>query len=438
MSAEPAGTESKQTLPQALAAVAALLFSVALLLMGNGLQGTLLPVRSAMEHFASFEIGLQGTGYFLGFTLGCLFGPVILRRGGHIRTFMAMASVASVAVLLHAMFPEPLLWPVLRGITGVCFAVLYIVIESWLNEKSSNERRGTIFSIYTVINLTVITIGQMMIAMASPESFVLFAVASILVSVAALPLAFTTAESPMPFEAAKPNLKRLWRISPVGFAGCLAVGLGNGAFWSLAPVFAQEKGMDTAGIGLFMSVVVIGGAIAQYPLGALSDRIDRRLVVVAAATVGAIAGLLMTFLPGESGERLLIFGALFGAGALPVYALTVAHTNDHAKPEEMVQVSSGLLLVFGAGAVIGPMVASLLKEALPWPTLFAYTAAVHILLVVYVLWRMTRRTRAAEDDRVTFKDSAIVATTVLPIEPEPGTDPQETGTGGVSARDTGA
>ncbi len=198
--------------------------------MGNGLQGTLIPVRGNLESFAAFEIGLLGSAYYAGFALGCFVGPALISRAGHIRAYLAMVSVASIIALLHVLYIEPFLWWILRGIMGFCFAVLYIVIESWLNECSTNETRGKIFSIYTAINLTVITAGQMMLGLADPKSFALFALSSILVSLAALPVAFTTAVSPGPVAVVRPRLVKFYQVSPVGIAGCLAVGLANGSF----------------------------------------------------------------------------------------------------------------------------------------------------------------------------------------------------------------
>jgi MFS family permease len=405
----------------ALVAVSALLFSVALLLMGSGLQGTLVPVRGNLENFAGLELGLLGTGYFIGFTAGCVLGPALLTRAGHIRAFMAMASVASVTVLIHGIVVEPLIWSALRAGTGFATAVLYIVIESWLNEKSPSRYRGAVLSTYTVLNLTVVTLGQLMIGAADPQSFVLFAVASILVSLAALPLAFTTATSPAVRPVAWPNLRALYRNSPVGVAGCFAVGLANGAFWTLAPVFVQNAGFDAAAVGVFMSIVVIGGALSQWPVGLLSDRIDRRAVLIG-VTVAAIGAALLLTLKGD-GMWLYAGGLLFGAGAFPVYTLAVAHANDHAQPEDMVAISSGLLLVYGAGAVAGPMVASAVSGAFDAPLLFAYTACVHVVLIGFVLWRLRISPKPAAEDRVSFVGSAVAAQTVAPLGPEDVTGP---------------
>jgi len=409
---------SKASLSRDLIGVSALLISVVFLLTGNGLQGTLVPVRGNIEHFGPFEIGLLGTGYFIGFTLGCVFGPHLLVRGGHIRTFMAMASLASVMALVHVIVTEPYVWVGLRATTGFCFAVLYIVIESWLNEKSSNENRGAIFSIYTVINLTVITVGQMMIALDDPAEFSLFAVASILVSLAGLPLAFAKTESPREVPAFKIRLLKLYRVSPVGVAGCVAIGFANGAFWTLGPVFAQNKGLDITGVGLFMSAVVVGGAIVQWPMGALSDRMDRRHVVLFACLIAIGVGVAMTFVPLADARMVYLFGAAFGMGAIPIYALVVAHTNDHAAPSEMVEVSSGLLLLYGVGAAIGPILSPLLTQLVPMANLFTYTAIIHACLFAFVVWRLTKRGTVKQDERVTFTESVIAAQTFSPFETE--------------------
>ena len=404
-------------LTTALAPVASLLFSVSLLLMGNGLQGTLLPVRANMASFSSIELGLLGTAYFLGFTFGCVHGPLLVRRSGHIRAYLAMTSLASVVALLHAMYVDPVGWWALRAVTGYCFAILYIVIESWLNARSNNRTRGTVFSIYTAINLTVITAGQMMLSLADPQSFSLFAFAAILVSLAALPVAFTGSASPEQPEFVRPRIAKLFRISPVAAAGCFAVGLANGAFWALGPVFAQNEGFNLNEIAVFMSAVVLGGALAQWPLGTLSDRMDRRIVMVVAAMIAMLAALVLMAVPQTDKMAMVVAGAAFGAGAFPLYALAVAHANDYADASESVEVSSGLLLIYGMGAAAGPLLASLWREAMGGPSLFFFTAAVHIVLIAYVLWRMAQRVPPQPEQRVHFAEAAIVAQTVLPIEP---------------------
>lgn len=400
----------------AFAPITALLLSVALLLMGNGLQGTLLPVRANLEAFSATDIGILGSAYFFGFAAGCLYGPRLIRRAGHIRAFAALVAIASCVVLVHSLFLNAYLWWVLRAMTGFCFAVLYMIIESWLNEKSTNETRGFVFSLYTIINLTVITIGQLMLGLDRPEGFPLFLLASILVSLAAVPVALTKAEAPAPVLSVKIRLGHLYRLSPVGVVGCLAVGLANGSFWALAPVFAQDKGADTWGVAIFMSTAVLAGALGQWPLGRLSDKMDRRRVIIAAACGSAIAGILFVVWapPWDLGLLALIF--LFGLFAFPIYGLSVAHMNDYVEPDGYVEAASGLLLVFALGAVIGPIVASTLTSYFGPDALFGMTAAVQLSLAGFAFYRMRKRAPAPEEEHVTFAESLNLAQTVSTVD----------------------
>ncbi|WP_420406033.1 MFS transporter [Nisaea sp.] len=408
-----------------------LLISIAILLMGNGLQGTLLPVRAGMEAFASVEIGILGSAYFLGFMAGCLYGPRVLRVVGHIRTFTGMVAVASTVVLVHALVVEPVIWWGLRAVTGFCFAVLYMVIESWLNEKSTNENRGLVFSVYTIINLTVITVGQILLITADPGSFPLFALASILVSIAAVPIALTRIDQPAPLDVVQLRLVHLFRISPVGVVGCIAVGLANGAFWSLAPVYAlNATGEHTiANVAWFMSIVVIAGAVGQWPLGHLSDRIDRRYVIIGACLGSAAAGLGMVLLAGFVPNGAIIFGFLFGLFAFPIYSLSVAHLNDFiTEPSDYVEAASGLLLVFAIGAIAGPTMASAMIGIVGIEYLFAFTASIHILAAAFCAYRMKIRAPAPLEEHIPFNDAVLMAQTtsaVDPLSPDEGPSQQD-------------
>ncbi len=401
----------------AFAPITALLLSVALLLMGNGLQGTLLPVRANLEAFSAIDIGVLGSSYFLGFAAGCLYGPRLIRRAGHIRAFAALVAIASCVVLVHALFLTPVLWWGLRATTGFCFAVLYMIIESWLNEKSTNETRGFIFSLYTMINLTVITIGQLMLGLDRPEDFPLFLLASILVSLAAVPVALTRAEAPAPVQSVKIRLKHLYTLSPVGVIGCLAVGLANGSFWALAPVFAQVKGANTWGVAIFMSIAVIAGALGQWPLGLLSDKMDRRRIIIVAASGSATAGLLIVALSLTWGNGLLALAFLFGLFAFPIYGLCVAHMNDYVETDGYVEAASGLLLVFAIGAAIGPIITSTLIRFFGPDALFGMTAGVQLCLAGFALHRMKRRAPAPEEAHVAFTESLNYAQTVSTVDP---------------------
>ena len=404
-----------------LAPVSALLLSVVFLLMGNGLQGTLLPVRAQLELFSTADIGILGSFYFLGFAGGCYFGPHLVRRVGHIRAFAAMVSLASTASLVHVLILEPMFWWPIRAITGFCFAVLYMVIESWLNEKSTNETRGLVFSIYTIINLIVLTIGQMMLTLADPKAFPLFAVASILVSLAALPVALTTAPAPAPIASVKIRVRYLYNASPVGFVGALVVGLANGSFWSLAPVFAQSNGavVGASGIAMFMSIAVIAGAMGQWPFGRLSDKIDRRKVIVIICVGAAVMGLGMAAFGHRWENAAYLFSFLFGVFAFPLYAICAAHMNDSIEAGGFVEASGGLLLLYATGAVIGPVVASVMMGFIGPGGLYIFMAAAHIAMTAFTIYRIGRRARRSDADREPFADSIRIAQTVAPIDPIP-------------------
>lgn len=400
-----------------VAPVGALLASVALLLMGNGLQGTLLPLRAEIEAFSPVAIGVMGSSYFLGFALGCFYGPVVVGRVGHIRTFTAAAALASTVALAHALIPLAWAWWPLRALTGFAFAILYMVIESWLNERATNETRGTVMSIYTVINLTVIMAGQMLLTVYDPASFPPFALASILVSLAALPIALSTALAPAPLHSTKVRFVRLYRISPVGFMGAFAVGLGNGAFWSLAPLFATGSGLGVGGVATFMSLVVLGGAIGQYPLGKLSDRTDRRRVILAAAIGVVVTGALLPVVAGLFSPGLYIGAFLFGLTAMPVYSLSVAHMNDFVEPDGFVEASSGMLMVYAAGAIAGPMIASWATGLIGTDLLFPYIAVVYLGFAAFVVLRMRARAAPAPDARPDFVATAGTSPALSALDP---------------------
>jgi MFS family permease len=403
---------------KAVAPISALLLSVGILLTGNGLLGTLLPVRAQIEKFSSFEIGIMGSAYFFGFAVGCLIAPFAVRRAGHIRSFAAIICIASSAALTHAVFLKPAIWWILRSICGFCFAALYMIIESWLNERSTANTRGTIFSIYSIISWTVITLGQLMIALHDPASFPLFCYAAILISLAAVPVAMTRETGPAPIESVKIRLVRLYRASPSAFAGCLAYGLANGSFWALGPVFAKQSGLEVSGIAYFMSITVIAGALGQAPLGLFSDKTDRRKIIVFTCIAAAVAGLGMVFAGQFIGLSILAFSSFYGAFAFPLYSISAAHANDRVSAQDYVETASGLLLIFAIGAVIGPLAASALMRIIGKGGLFMFTAVVHGVTATFIMKEIGRREPVQDKERAKFADSVIISQTLAPIEME--------------------
>lgn len=404
---------------QVLAPIAALLIGVSILLTGQGLQGTLLPVRAGLESFSTVSIGVMGAAYFLGFTIGCLKGGDLVRRVGHVRVFLAMTALGSAAPLLHGLVLNAFSWGILRMVSGFCFAVLYVVIESWLNERSTNENRGTVFSIYVMISLSVLAAGQMMTLLYDPQGWQLFALASVLVSLGAIPVALSTSPTPEQPHSVELNLPRLYRISPAATIGCLTTGFANGAFWSLAPVFTAGVSSGTSLAAWFMTSVVIGGALSQWPLGYASDKIGRRQVLLVASTAGvAVAVLIVSRFGGLDFVGTNLVGALWGAIAFPLYAISVALANDYAEPDEYVMVSSGLLLMYGVGAVLGPFVASAIMTLTDASGLFVFTGVMHLAMSIFIVQRMLRGESRPEEQHIAFGDALATAVTASQVYEE--------------------
>ncbi|MEX0976449.1 MAG: MFS transporter [Woeseia sp.] len=396
----------------AIAPVAALLIGVAILLTGQGLQGTLLPVRATLEDFPTLAVGIIGATYFLGFTIGCWQGTGLVKRVGHVRVFAAMTALASASPLLHGMWINLWSWSILRFVSGFCFAVLYVVIESWLNESATNENRGSVFSAYVLINMTMLAVGQQMLMLDDPAVMTLFAMSSVLVSLAAVPVALSTATTPRQVQDVKLDVPYLYRNSPAGMLGSLATGLANGSFWSLAPVFTISYSTDVSLTAWFMTAAVIGGAASQWPLGAWSDRVDRRFVMAVCAGMAAGVSVAIWFLADSMTPAIIIvLGGLWGAVAFPLYSISIAHSNDHAAADEFVVVSSGLLLMYGIGAVVGPLLASICMQISGPAGLYAFTGAIHVLLLVYLFLRRLRRSPAPPEEQQAFAEALTASHT---------------------------
>jgi MFS family permease len=402
-------------LTRTLAPFFSLLLATSILLIGNGLLGTLIPLRAGIEHFSTATIGGIGSVYFAGFLAGCVFGPHIVRRAGHIRSFAALAGLASVLPLMHVLVLEPLAWAGFRAIHGFCFAGLYMVIESWLNERATNETRGRLFSVYLVVNLSSLTLGQLVLNAADPATFTLFAVVSILTSLALVPISLTTSVQPAPIASTQIFIAKLYKLSPVGLVGSFIVGVTNAPFWTLGPIFAKDSGLDVFGVSIFMTAAILGGAIAQWPIGKLSDKTDRRRIIFALC-IGSAAGEFALIAARAAGAEsfLLLAGFLFGVFSLTIYSVCVAHTNDHASRESFVSVSGGLLLAYAVGAIIGPSAASLGTSTYGMPFIFMFGAAVHLSFAVFTGYRIASTPALDARQRTDF-----VAVPFPPTDPTP-------------------
>jgi MFS family permease len=377
-----------------LLAIAAILFSTALYIMGNGLIGVLIPVRAHLEGFSNLALGVIGSFYFAGFVLGCFLGPRLLARVGHSRTFGIGAGLSAATILLQSMFVSQLLWIVLRGAFGVAAACIYMVIESWLNDRATNETRGRVFSLYLTVNFSAIIVGQMLFGTAKPQSFALFSLAAVFYALCLIPMGLT--RLPQPHAAAVPVLRplRLYRIAPVGVMGCIAVGFANSAVWTLAPVFAQGHGLNKAWLSFFMSVFTFGGAVIQLPLGRLSDRMDRRYIIAFVCVAAAALGVALGLFGGIHRWLTLTLVGCFGLVALPLYGLSVAHANDRIARDEFVETSATLLLINSLASVGGPTIAALAIGRFGTGALFFYTAAIHAAMAAFTIVGITMREAA--------------------------------------------
>lgn len=379
-----------------------LFIAAAILLAGNGVQGTAIAIRGAQEGFSSTLIGLMGTAYFVGFLISCIFITRILRAVGHIRTFAALAALAACGTLGLVLFVDPWAWMIIRFLVGFCFAGLFTTIESWINAGVKNETRGRILSIYRIIDIIAVTSGQFMLPLFGAEGFVLFAVISIMVTISLVPISLGDRSKPKPPETFKFDLASIWFVSPLACIGCVAVGLTNSAFRLVGPLYAEAIGLPITSIAAFMSAGIVGGAVLQYPLGALSDTYDRRSILSATSAGAVIAGLFLVFAAGTSPTLNYVGIFAFGAFALPLYSLSAAHANDHARNDNYVMVAAGLMFFFSLGAAIGPLVSSAVIDIFGPAALFTYTSVIHAALIVATFVRMRARAPVPNNERSAF------------------------------------
>lgn len=360
------------------------------MMAGNGLVATLVPLRGVIEGFSPLEIGMIGSGYFLGMLGGTWATPIIVARAGHIRAFSAYAAIVGTASLGFALAVEPIVWMSLRLIIGFCFAGLLAIIESWINDKATNQNRGRFLALSNIMSFTGSACGQQLLRIDDPRSFKLFSLAAGLFMLAVVPTALTRQDPPPLPAKGKLLIAELYTASPIGFVGMILVGLVNATFWSLAPAYAERVGLGPGEVATFMTCVILGSAIGPYPIGRLSDLLDRRKIIVAVSLGAAIVEIAFVVIqPGEIG--LYILGFLLGLCLPVLYSLISAHTNDRTGRERMVAVSSTLLFLYCVGGIFGPMIGSFLMSWFGQNMLFAHNALVHLELAAFVLWRMRRR-----------------------------------------------
>jgi len=382
--------------------IGALLLGSAFLLFAGGMNSLILPVRGSAEGFSSVSLGLLGTGWSVGYVLGCLATPRIVSRSGHIRAFGVMCAIAGVSVLGSSLMLSPYAWIPLRSLTGFCFAGAAMIVESWLGERAEAGMRGKVFGVYTMVNLFASTGGQMSLTLGDTRSFTFFAIAAIFYSLALVPTAISSSSSPKPLVSVRIDMGALWRNSPVAVFGVFLIGISNSAFGTLSAVYAERIGLVLTSIALFASLPVLAGAVAQIPVGILSDRLDRRKVLagVALAAISTDLAFILWHPAGQTAN--LALAALFGASIFAMYPVMLAHANDHAAEGTYIQTSGGLLMVFGMGGMLGPFVAGIGMAQVGISGLFLTSIAAHVSLFVFTVWRISQRAGVADSEKTAF------------------------------------
>ncbi len=373
--------------PSPARAASALLFAMLLLMIGNGLQGSLIGIRAELEGFSTLWTGLTMTGYFAGFLLGTGVAFRWLGDVGHIRVFAALASTASTAALIHAIAVTPMVWVGMRFLTGLCMSGLYVVAESWLNDSATTETRGRLLAAYMIVSMGGIGLGQFLLGTADPTATTLFVVTSVLISAAVVPISLSTSSAP-PVELPEPMaLRELVREVPTGVISMFAVGAAVGILIGLGPVYATRAGLSPSAVAVFVGASVAGAVVFQFPLGQLSDRAPRRGLMAAMTVAGTTIALTLGMIPaGSFVATALMFG--LGGIAFPLYSLTVAYTNDWIPRSKMVGASTLLVRINGAGAVAGPLAATAVFITIGDRGFFPLIAVTYGIVSVYLLWRI--------------------------------------------------
>ena len=399
---------------QVLAASWALMAGMFLLQVGNGVQGTLVGVRGGIEGFSTFEMSFVMSAYFVGFLGGARLTPEMIRRVGHIRVFAALGSFISAAMVLYPTVTDPIAWTVLRIVIGFCFSGVYVTAESWLNNASSNENRGKSLSLYMIMQMAGLVAGQGVMSLGDPGGYLLFIVPSVLVSISIAPI-LLTATPTLAFESTKPmSIRRLFQVSPLGAVGILLMGGVFSAIFGMSSVFGTEAGLGVAQISGFIAMIFLGGMFLQAPIGWLSDRIDRRRLVLACAIVGVISALGGA-VAANSYSVLLAAAFLIGGMSNPLYALIIAHTNDFLDADDMAAASGGLIFLNGIGAITGPLITGWLMGLTGPAGFFLFIAILMAALAGYTLYRSTQRAAPTTEETGVFAP-VLPSTTAVAME----------------------
>lgn len=394
----------------------ALLLGMMLLMLGNGMQGSLLGIRGGLEDMSTLQLSIVMSCYFLGFLFGSRLAPEMIRRVGHVRVFAALGSLISAVLIMYAVAPNWIAWAVMRVLIGFSFSGVYITAESWLNNASTNENRGQALSLYLIVQMIGIIAAQFLLNLGDPAGYVLFIIPSVLVSLAFTPILLSVSQAPAFASTAPLSFRRLFRASPLGCVGMFVLGGIFSAQFGMAAVWGTQAGLSVRDISIFIAGIYIGGLVAQYPIGWLSDRMDRRKVILWLCILGAV-GLMIPVVWDAPFAALVLVGALAGGISNPLYSLLLAYVNDYLEKTDMAAASAGLLFINGVGAIGGPLITGWMMAAIGPSGFFLFMAILFALLSLYAGWRMTRRRRSAASTApftaVSPSASALVAAAAM-------------------------
>jgi MFS family permease len=379
-----------------------LFLGMGVLMLGAGLQSTLLGLRATLDGFPTSVTGVIMSCYYVGYVAGTFIAPPLLRQVGHIRVFAALAAIASVAILVQGLFVNPVTWGAMRLVSGVSFAAIYVVAESWLNDRASRSNRGRLLAVYMVVLYVGLGAAQFLLILSDPRTPTPFMLVSVLISLAMVPIVISAQQLPERAGPRKVHLFELYRDSPTGVVGVVVSGLISSIIFSMGPVYARLSGLDTTRVATFMAVSILAAVATQYPVGRLSDRMDRRTVIAGVCTLTMlVAGSIVAF-RNIPHALFLALAALFSGFALTLYSLSVSHVNDKLEPAQMVAASSSLLLLNGAAAAVGPTLAGTLMAVFGPTAYFSTLAILSAALAIHDLWRKSRRKPVAPSQKGPF------------------------------------